>query len=69
MDAVELDSPIVDKTGAGDSFSSAFMAAILHKKSLKEALKWGVYNSAANITEIGSITGILDLKQMQEMIK
>ncbi|OGC76895.1 hypothetical protein A2619_02520 [candidate division WWE3 bacterium RIFOXYD1_FULL_39_9] len=59
--------PLVDMTGAGDSFSAAFMSAIIYGKSLETALKWGVINSGNNIKEIGSFKGLLNKDQIEKI--
>ncbi len=61
------DTEIVDKTGAGDAFAGAFVAALHNNKSIKEALTWGSINSARVITKIGSIHGHTTLEEMQEI--
>lgn len=60
--------PIIDKTGAGDAFSSGFVSALFYKKHLKEALKWGAINSGNAIKEIGAIHGLTDLKEMERLV-
>jgi sugar/nucleoside kinase (ribokinase family) len=61
--------PVVDKTGAGDAFSSGFLSAIFYGKNLKEALAWGVINAGNQIKEIGSLKGLCDKKQIEEIAK
>ncbi|MCA9308654.1 carbohydrate kinase family protein [candidate division WWE3 bacterium] len=61
--------PIVDKTGAGDAHSGGFLAAILHGKSLEEALKWGTLNSSSVIRQVGSVNGQLTLADIEETLK
>lgn len=61
--------PIMDKTGAGDSHSAGFLAAIFYNKSIKDALKWGTINSAFCLTEVGAVNGLLDKNQIEEKIK
>ncbi|MDC0449174.1 carbohydrate kinase family protein [bacterium] len=56
--AISDNRPIVDKTGAGDAFSSGFLSAIVCGKSLQEALNWGSINAGNVIKEIGSIKGL-----------
>lgn len=56
---------IVDKTGAGDAFASAFFGRIVLGKELtenliKEALTWGAANSASVIQKLGAQNGILN---------
>lgn len=64
-----LDAPVVERTGAGDSFSSAFCAALMYDKTIEEAMVWGTYNAASVIGQIGPQVGLLTYKQMQEKLK
>ena len=49
----------VDSTGAGDSFTSAFLAAYIRGKDISECLKWGISNSASEVQSYGAIEGLL----------
>jgi len=49
----------LEATGAGDSFASGFLAAIINGESVQVALKWGVTNAASVIGEIGAQEGLL----------
>jgi sugar/nucleoside kinase (ribokinase family) len=63
------DSKVVDRTGAGDSFGSAFVLGYARGLGLKQALIYGGANSDAVVQKIGAKTGILrdydDLKDMK----
>jgi len=59
---------VKDKTGAGDAFSSGFVSAIFHKKSLKEALGWGSINSFGEITKESTGTGTYTKEEMEEIV-
>jgi len=61
-------SAVIDKTGAGDAFSSGFVSAIFHKKALKEALAWGVVNANGEIKEAGAGTGLYTKEKMEEIV-
>jgi sugar/nucleoside kinase (ribokinase family) len=50
----------VDSTGAGDAFSSGFLAAQLKKENLEESVRWGIANSAHEVQFYGSIQGLLN---------
>ena len=50
---------VIEKTGAGDAYSSAFLAALINGQRLEEAMVWGAVNSAHVITEAGSQNGLL----------
>lgn len=55
---------VVEVTGAGDAFSSGFLAAIFYDKNLEEALDWGLKNSASVVSKVGAIEGLLCLKNI-----
>ncbi len=50
---------VADATGAGDAFTSGFLAAILAKKTLIEALQAGAKNSASVIQVVNAQSGLL----------
>jgi len=60
---------VLDKTGAGDAFSSGFLSAIFYKKSLKRALAWGVVNSGNSIKEIGAIKGLCNKDEIEKIVQ
>jgi ribokinase len=53
------DVPVIDRLGAGDAFTSGFVAAIAQEKSIEEALTLASANSTAVVSKIGSKAGIL----------
>lgn len=59
----------VDRTGAGDSFSSTFTAAIALGLSPHEALAWGPINSMSVVQYIGAQKGLLTKEQLEEYLK
>ncbi|HUS59788.1 MAG TPA: carbohydrate kinase family protein [Nevskiaceae bacterium] len=50
---------MVDATGAGDGFGCGFVAGLVKGWKLEDALKLGISNGAAAVTEIGAKTGLL----------
>ena len=52
-------APPVDRTGAGDSFSSTFTAAIIQGNDIPTALSWGPVNSMSVVQYIGAQEGLL----------
>jgi sugar/nucleoside kinase (ribokinase family) len=59
-------APPVDRTGAGDSFSSTFTAAIALGKTPAEALTWGPVNSMNVVQHIGAQAGLLSRDALLE---
>lgn len=59
---------IVEATGAGDSFATGVAVALLKKKPLEEALRWGTANSWSVIQQIGPQKGLLDDKQLRRVL-
>lgn len=52
---------IINKTGAGDAYTSAFLAALILKKPLDTAVSWGTINSA-NLISKGKTLTLQDLQ-------
>lgn len=50
---------VVEKTGAGDAYSSGFLAGLAHNKSITNAMRWGAKNSASVIGKVGAQPGLL----------
>ena len=67
--AYAINKPILDKTGAGDSFASAFTSALFYGKTLEEALVWGTINSSNVIREVGAIHGLKTKQEIEKMVK
>jgi len=59
----------VDRTGAGDSFSSTVTIALTQGKSVEEALSWGPANSCSVIQYIGAREGLLDKKGLDKFME
>ncbi len=59
----------VDRTGAGDSFSSTVTAALMLGKPIQEALLWGPINSMSVVQYIGAQAGLLTQTQIEEYLK
>lgn len=56
---------VIERTGAGDSFAVGFVSALMAKKDIPTALRWGTMNSASVIQFIGPEEGLLTRKQMK----
>lgn len=55
---------VVEKTGAGDAYASAFISALVNKLSLGEAMVWGSLNSAHVISSIGAQNGLMSREEI-----
>ena len=60
---------VVEKTGAGDAYSSGFISAILNSETMQEAMRWGAFNSSAVIGEVGAEKGLLTKDEMLKKLK
>ena len=60
--------PPVERTGAGDSFSSTFTAGIGAGLSVAEALSWGPINSMNVVQHIGAQEGLLTRAEIEEFL-
>ncbi len=60
--------PPLQRTGAGDAFSSTFTVALALGKSMKEALMWAPINSMSVVQGIGARAGLLNRSQLAEWL-
>ncbi len=63
-----IDAPVVERTGAGDAFSTGFMAAIILGHDIQMALKWGTVNSASVIGKTGAQQGLLHTNEIDDWL-
>jgi len=61
--------PPINRTGAGDAFSSTFTVAILLGKSILEALRWGPVNSMSVTQDMGARAGLLSREKLEELLE
>jgi ribokinase len=62
-------APPVDRTGAGDAFSSTFTVAVALGKSTPEALIWSSINSMSVVQYVGAQKGLLSRQKLEEYVK
>lgn len=60
---------VVEKTGAGDAFSSGYLSGIIEENSFEKALVYGVAQSTSVITIPGATNGLLNVEQLRERIR
>ncbi len=59
---------VISTVGAGDAFASTFVAQLLQKKSIENAIRAGIINSAAVLEHFGATTGLLDQQELNELV-
>lgn len=58
----------VEATGAGDSFTTAYVAALIYGKSHADALRWGPINAGSVVLHVGPLEGLLTKRQLEERL-
>lgn len=61
----EFPGPRVEATGAGDGFTTAYVAALGNGKTHFEALRWGPVNAGSVVMKIGPQEGLLTRNQIE----
>lgn len=62
-------APPVERTGAGDSFSATFVAALIKGSNIQGALQWAPINSMNVVQHVGSQEGLLSEDEIGELLK
>lgn len=65
----EYPGPRIEATGAGDAFTTGYIAALCRGLSHKEALRWGTVNAGAVIQQVGPQAGLLMRHEMENQLK
>lgn len=61
-------NPPLERTGAGDAFSSTITCALALGKNPLEAFTWGPINSMSVVQEIGAQKGLLSKEKLEEYL-
>lgn len=61
-------APPKERTGAGDAFSSTFVAALMLGASIEEALRWAPINSMNVVQHVGAQDGLLSMSDLIDML-
>ena len=67
--AKPLKVKVVDKTGAGDAFSSGFISGFIKKNDIEYAIQLGVANATGCILKWGAKTGLLKKSDKFKKVK
>ena len=62
-------SPPKERTGAGDAFASALIAALVKGLPLEVALAWAPVNAMSVVQEVGSQTGLLSEAELLKYLR
>jgi sugar/nucleoside kinase (ribokinase family) len=63
-----LGGEVVERTGAGDAYTSGFLAASLYGLSLPKAMEWGSQNASSVVGKVGAHPGLLSKVDMEERV-
>jgi 2-dehydro-3-deoxygluconokinase len=62
-------APPVERTGAGDAFSSTFVAALAKGSNIEGALQWAPINSMNVVQHVGAQAGLLTEKELGALLQ
>lgn len=65
----EYPGPRIEATGAGDAFTTAYIAALFHGQPHKEALRWGPMNAGSVVLQVGPQAGLLTRREMEAQLE
>lgn len=54
-----VEAYVIEKTGAGDAYSSGFLSALINNNSIADCMDLGAKNSASVIGKVGATSGLL----------
>ena len=64
-----FDSPVVERTGCGDAFSTGFIAGLIRGNTPAQALRWASFASVGVLQEIGAQKGFPSESKMRLMLR
>ena len=67
IDLVKAPGPVVDTTGAGDSFFAGLLVGLLRGMSLADAGRLGAATGACCVTALGATAGLRDFAQTMRL--
>jgi sugar/nucleoside kinase (ribokinase family) len=67
IDLVPAPGPVVDTTGAGDSFFAGLLVGVLRGMSLADAGRLGAATGACCVTALGATAGLRDFDQTMRL--
>ncbi|HSX18003.1 MAG TPA: carbohydrate kinase family protein [Candidatus Saccharimonadales bacterium] len=61
--------PPFERTGAGDAFTSTFVAAMIHGADIAGALLWAPINPMSVVQKVGAQAGLLTQKEIEHFLR
>jgi sugar/nucleoside kinase (ribokinase family) len=61
--------PPFERTGAGDAFTSTFVAALAKGADVESALLWAPINSMSVVQKVGAQAGLLTEKEIDKFLR
>lgn len=65
----EYPGPRIEATGAGDAFTTAYIAALFYGLPHSEALRWGPVNAGSVVQQVGPQAGLLTRNELEKQLK
>jgi len=62
-------APPKERTGAGDAFTSTFVAALIKGNNIEGAMQWAPINSMNVVQNVGAQGGLLSEEQISEFLQ
>ena len=62
-------APPVERTGAGDAFTSTFVASIIKGNTVEGALQWAPISSMNVVQHVGAQAGLLSERKLAELLQ
>lgn len=62
-------APPLERTGAGDAYTSTFVAALALGKDIPTAMAWGAINSMSVVQKVGAQAGLLSQEEIERYNK
>lgn len=64
-----FESPVIERTGSGDAYTSGFLAATMEGLSIGQAMRWGTINAASVVGKVGAQAGLLTQDQVKQTLE
>jgi len=61
--------PPFERTGAGDAFTSTFVAALIKGSDIEAALLWAPVNAMSVVQKVGAQAGLLDAHEIEHYLR